>query len=387
MGLLTPLSYMSPRIYNWERPIAQLSAVAISRDGSVVVSGLVDGTVQRYRGDNGDPIGPSFKAHHHRVVSISIHSNGQHVVSCASDGTICVVPFDSRKPLKLYEKGISCICVSPCSPLVIAGGGEKGANLKTWDIDENLNVSPWIERVGGLGTDVTTLGVSNGGATLACGTVGGVVAVIFLTPPTTTPPIKRAILSQQEEGKPIISVAFTKDPSELAVISTLSITIYTIELSGLVQKAKKRIPASEAVLGFQLEADESCCMMCTRDDLQFFTWESGSQISLPRSHGLPDQTAHVAALTSHNDRFHYVTGLRGGVLKYGSVATIFRPSPYHGSQESLLVSPPSELTDMITRDSTPIGGGGHGDVYKGTWSNPSSLLISLPVAIKVLKKH
>ncbi|KAJ8589075.1 WD40 repeat-like protein, partial [Rhizopogon salebrosus TDB-379] len=81
-------------------------AVAISPDGSRIVSGSHDCTIRVWDADTGKPMGVLLQGHIRSIQSVAISPDGSHIVSGSDDTTIRVWDADTLSQL---------ICFSPNS--------------------------------------------------------------------------------------------------------------------------------------------------------------------------------------------------------------------------------------------------------------------------------
>ncbi len=112
-----------------------VTAIAVSDNGSVIVSGDENGVVRLWDRE-GRPIGQPAKEHYGRVASVAISSNGQIIVSGGSDGK--VLRWSPRgavvsPPLSISYSTVSgeAVAVSPDGQLIVSGS-ERGM-MRLWD--------------------------------------------------------------------------------------------------------------------------------------------------------------------------------------------------------------------------------------------------------------
>ena len=112
-----------------------VTAIAVSDNGSVIVSGDENGVVRLWDRE-GRPIGQPSKEHYGRIASVAISANGQVIVSGGSDGK--VLRWSPRgsvvsPPLNWsYSTGSGeAVAVSPDGQLIVSGS-ERGM-MRIWD--------------------------------------------------------------------------------------------------------------------------------------------------------------------------------------------------------------------------------------------------------------
>lgn len=118
-----------------ENHAARVTAIAVSGNGNVIVSGDESGTVRLWdRG--GKPIGQPAKGHDGAVASVAVSSNGQMIISGGSDGKVLrwslrgsvVSPALSTS----YSTGTGeTVAVSPDGQIIVSGS-ERGM-MRIWD--------------------------------------------------------------------------------------------------------------------------------------------------------------------------------------------------------------------------------------------------------------
>jgi WD40 repeat protein len=114
---------------------AQVVAVAISRDGTRIVSGSYDSTLRLWDARTGAPIGEPLKGHSGTVRSVAFSPDGARIVSGSSDNTLRL--WDARtgapigEPLRGHSKGVSSVAFSPDGARIVSGSGDN--TLRLWD--------------------------------------------------------------------------------------------------------------------------------------------------------------------------------------------------------------------------------------------------------------
>jgi len=118
-----------------ENHAAEVTSIAVSRDGNTIVSGDGNGTVRLWDRE-GRSIGQPSKGHDGRVASVAISSNGQMIVSGGSDGKVLRWNRQGSvvsPPLSTsYSTGTGeTVAVSPDGQIIVSGS-ERGM-IRLWD--------------------------------------------------------------------------------------------------------------------------------------------------------------------------------------------------------------------------------------------------------------
>lgn len=118
-----------------ENHAAGVTAIAVSRDGSTIVSGDGNGTVRLWDRE-GRPIGQPYKGHDGRVASVAISSNGRMIVSGGSDGKVLRWNRQGSvvsPPLNTsYSTGTGETVAVSSDGQIIVSGSERGM-MRLWD--------------------------------------------------------------------------------------------------------------------------------------------------------------------------------------------------------------------------------------------------------------
>ena len=107
-------------------------SVAISSDGTRIVSGGGDNTVRVWDARSGKEL-LTLKGHTGDVYSVAISSDGSRIVSGSADKTVKV--WDSRSgkvllTLQGHTKGVHGVVISSDGMRIVSGGGD---GVKVWD--------------------------------------------------------------------------------------------------------------------------------------------------------------------------------------------------------------------------------------------------------------
>src|SRR5262249_52411556 len=125
------------RTYGKQRPVnepyTQVSSVAVSPDGRLIVSGNLDTTVKVWDADTGQET-LTFKGHHGSVASVAFSADGQRIVSGGWDNAVRVWDANTvKKPLTLtgHRDVVTSVVFSPDGKHIASGSWD--GTVKVWD--------------------------------------------------------------------------------------------------------------------------------------------------------------------------------------------------------------------------------------------------------------
>jgi WD40 repeat protein len=112
---------------------ARVCCVAISRDGTRIVSGSADRTVKVWNAQTGHEI-RSFKGHTEAVSSVAISGDGKRIVSGSADKTVKVWDATTGKKMLSFEKHtgeVRTVAISRDGKRIVSGSADW--TVKVWD--------------------------------------------------------------------------------------------------------------------------------------------------------------------------------------------------------------------------------------------------------------
>ncbi|OAX37428.1 WD40 repeat-like protein [Rhizopogon vinicolor AM-OR11-026] len=123
----------------WHHDSEGATAVAVSPDGRMVVSGGRNGSLQLWDAGSGDRLPGPWKQHEQRVWSVSWSPDGRRIASCSADGTLIIWNARSRLPsgeallgpLQTGHDNVRAITYCPNGGKVATGGHD--STIKIWN--------------------------------------------------------------------------------------------------------------------------------------------------------------------------------------------------------------------------------------------------------------
>ncbi len=114
-----------------------VSAVAFSPDGKLIVSGSVDNTVRLWD-TQGNSIGEPLRGHKNYVSSVAFSPNGKIIASSSYDNTVRLWDIQGNsigEPLRGHEGAVKSVAFHPDGLIVVSGGED--STVRLWDIQGN----------------------------------------------------------------------------------------------------------------------------------------------------------------------------------------------------------------------------------------------------------
>ncbi|KAL1663070.1 quinon protein alcohol dehydrogenase-like superfamily [Schizophyllum commune] len=114
---------------------ASIYSVALSPDGTKVVSGLLDGTLRLWDAETGRQIGGAMRGHDSTVCSVAFSPDGLRIASGSEDHTVRLWDAKTGQQLGVALHGhtyaVQSVAFSPDSATVVSGSGD--CTLRFWD--------------------------------------------------------------------------------------------------------------------------------------------------------------------------------------------------------------------------------------------------------------
>ncbi len=127
-----------------------VGSVAFSPDGTRIVSGAEDGTVRLWTLD-GKLVAEPFKGHVGAVFSVAFSPDGTRIISGGEDGSVRLWTFDGKpaaEPFKGHVGAVFSVAFSPDSTHIVSGG--KDGTVRLWTLDGKLAAEPFKGHVGAV---------------------------------------------------------------------------------------------------------------------------------------------------------------------------------------------------------------------------------------------
>ena len=118
-----------------------VTSVVLSRDGTVLASGAVDGTVKLWDVGTHTNIA-TFEEHTGIIYSVSFSPNGVLLASGSEDGTVKLWSVETHTNIATFEghaSGAASVAFSPDGTTVASGAGE--GIVKLWDMETHQNTA------------------------------------------------------------------------------------------------------------------------------------------------------------------------------------------------------------------------------------------------------
>ncbi|KAG9036742.1 hypothetical protein FRB95_008073 [Tulasnella sp. JGI-2019a] len=144
-----------------------VNCVAISPDGMTLVSGSWDTTLRLWDAKTGAAIGNTMKGHSDQIICVVVSPNGKIIVSGSLDRTLRLWDVKTgmiRRVTESIAGGITCVTVSPDSTTIVTGSWD--AALYLWDAETGAMIGQ--ARVGHT-SGVICIAASPNGAIIVSG--------------------------------------------------------------------------------------------------------------------------------------------------------------------------------------------------------------------------
>ncbi|KAE9408942.1 WD40 repeat-like protein, partial [Gymnopus androsaceus JB14] len=111
------------------------TSVALSPNGSQIVSGSFDNTICIWDAVTQQPMGEPLQGHEHSVTSVAFSPNGSQIVSGSRDKTIriwdAVTQQPIGEPLQGHEHPVTSVALSPNGSQIVSGSSDN--TIRIWD--------------------------------------------------------------------------------------------------------------------------------------------------------------------------------------------------------------------------------------------------------------
>ena len=150
-----------------------VTSVAVTPDGSRVVSGSNDATIRIWDLAKGTPVGEPLTGHSGGVTSVAVTPDGSRIVSGGCDSTIRI--WDLAKgtsvgePLTGHGGAVTCLAVTPDGSRIVSGGDD--STVRIWDLARGTSVG---EPLTGDSNRVACLAVTPDGSRVISSSSSGI---------------------------------------------------------------------------------------------------------------------------------------------------------------------------------------------------------------------
>ncbi|TDL23239.1 WD40 repeat-like protein [Rickenella mellea] len=162
---------------------SQVTCMAFSPDGSIIVSCAQDSTLRLWDVKYGVAIGKPLKSHTYRYhcynfTSVAFSPDGSKIVSGSMEKTASVCLWDVKsgaaigEPLKGHKKGVSCVAFSPDGSKIVSGSVD--GSLCLWDAKSDATIG---EPLNGHSDDIMCVAFSSDSSKFVSGSYNRLVCL------------------------------------------------------------------------------------------------------------------------------------------------------------------------------------------------------------------
>ncbi|KAG8983991.1 hypothetical protein FRB93_006865 [Tulasnella sp. JGI-2019a] len=154
----------------------QITCMAVSPDSTTIVSGSLDNTLRLWDAKTGEVIGKAMIGHTWWVQCVAVSPNSATIVSGSDDNTLRL--WDAKtgeaigRALKGHTKWVRCVAVSPDGTTIISGSGDH--TLRLWDIRTGAPIGKTMQ---GHTNWVNCVAVTPDSATIVSGSDDGTLCL------------------------------------------------------------------------------------------------------------------------------------------------------------------------------------------------------------------
>ncbi|KAL0957198.1 hypothetical protein HGRIS_003290 [Hohenbuehelia grisea] len=171
--------------YDWEWPQlepriihndSQVNAVAISPDGTRIVSGSYDKTIRIWDATTGEQVGEALRGHEAGVMSVAFSHDGTRIVSGSYDKTIRIWDATTGEQvgeaLRGHEAGVMSVAFSHDGTRIVSGSYDK--TIRIWDATTGEQVG---EALRGHEAGVNSVAFSHDGTHIVSGSSDNTIRI------------------------------------------------------------------------------------------------------------------------------------------------------------------------------------------------------------------
>ncbi|KAF8712430.1 hypothetical protein AX14_013105 [Amanita brunnescens Koide BX004] len=142
----------SPELIQLQGHDAEVSSIALSPDGSKIISGSEDKTIRVWDAGTGVEILPALRGHDDAIFSVAISPDGSKIISGSEDMTIRVwdasTGIEMLPLLRGHDESITSVAFSPDGSKIISGSFEM--TIRVWDASTGAETLPPFRGHDGL---------------------------------------------------------------------------------------------------------------------------------------------------------------------------------------------------------------------------------------------
>ncbi|WP_166364784.1 TIR domain-containing protein [Pseudomonas akapageensis] len=182
----------------------EVSSVAFSGNGSLIVSGSKDGMLRLWSAETGKPITQQWRGHDGEVTSVAFNPDGSRIVSGSTDSTLRLWNAENGKsilpPLRGHNGEVTSVAFDNDGSRIVSGS--KDGMLRLWNAETG---EPILQPLQGQSGEVSSVAFSRDGARVASGSKDG---MLMLWDASTGRSIRKAFKGHEDR---ISSLDFSQD--------------------------------------------------------------------------------------------------------------------------------------------------------------------------------
>ena len=121
---------------------SKILSMAMSHDGTRIVSGSSDSTLRIWNATTGEPIGPTMRGHEGGVAGVAFSPDATRIASASWDGTLRVWDATTGQPIgvpfKGHRRGVLSAAFSADGKRIVSGSGD--ATVRLWDAQTGQSI-------------------------------------------------------------------------------------------------------------------------------------------------------------------------------------------------------------------------------------------------------
>jgi WD40 repeat protein len=307
---------------------APVTSVAFNTDGTRLVSGSNDKTVQLWDVSRRQRIGDPMIGHQGLVLSVAFvaDGNGNEIVSGGNEHALrfwnAVVGQPPTEPLVGHDGAVTSVAISPDSHRIVSGGVD--GTVQLWDSDTGIKITEMpTSHPAGV---ISRVAFNQAGDIVASGSADGKIRLWNLTTGIVTP---------IDTGRPVTAIAMNRDGNRMASAGMDGqITIWELP-SGRAIPLENRDHAMVFDVAFNPEGDRLASggvagKVRVWDLTGREMWEANAAAKLPKSfsdsqHLVPGRPGEVLGVAFSSDGRRLASGSTDWApAKFGSAVGVIQ---------------------------------------------------------------